>query len=97
MKAFAFIHSPFLRNCTNSFGSNKRLYILSVSNINMYSVWVRLINNVINMKAKHLIIVSLLLAVLTIGAVSASDDIADDLTVSDETGGGRLLPLMMLK
>lgn len=37
------------------------------------------------MKIKHLIIVSLLLAVLTIGAVSASEDIADDLTVNEES------------
>ena len=42
------------------------------------------------MKMKHLIIVSLILAVLTIGAVSATDDIVDDLTVNDETGGGKL-------
>lgn len=38
------------------------------------------------MKMKHLIIVSLILAILTIGAVSASDDVASDdvLAVSDE-------------
>ena len=37
------------------------------------------------MKIKHLLIVSLILAVLTIGAVSASEDISDDLTASDIT------------
>ena len=38
------------------------------------------------MKAKYLIIVSLVLAILTIGAVSASDDIADNLTANDDSG-----------
>ena len=38
------------------------------------------------MKAKYLIIASLILAILTIGAVSASDDIADDLTANDDSG-----------
>ena len=37
------------------------------------------------MKIKDLLIVSLILAVLTIGAVSASEDISDDLTASDIT------------
>ena len=31
-----------------------------------------------NMKVKHLMIVTLLLAILTIGAASASDDISDE-------------------
>ena len=35
------------------------------------------------MKIKYLIIVSLILAILTVGAVSASED-ADNLTVSDD-------------
>jgi hypothetical protein len=35
------------------------------------------------MKIKHLIIVSLILAVLTIGAVSASDDISEDIVSAD--------------
>ena len=39
------------------------------------------------MKIKHLIIVSLILAILTIGAVSASEDIADDLASNNETVG----------
>ena len=37
------------------------------------------------MKIKHLMIVSLILAILTIGAVSASEDISDDLTANNET------------
>ena len=37
------------------------------------------------MKRKHLVIVSLILTILTLGAVSASDNITDDLAVEDAT------------
>ena len=41
------------------------------------------------MKTKYLIMVSLILAVLTIGAASASDDIGlDDVSASDESVEG---------
>ena len=39
------------------------------------------------MKIKYLMMVSLMLAILTIGAVSASEDISDDLTANNETVG----------
>ena len=35
------------------------------------------------MKVKYLVIVSLILAILTIGAVSASEDVSDDLAVDE--------------
>ena len=48
------------------------------------------------MNIKHLILVSLLLAILTIGAVSASEDAAlDELAADNEIGGGKLPPRTM--
>ena len=67
---------------------NSYLYLYHVSYTLHYIPYVDiLVKNCDNMKIKYLIMVSLMLAVLTIGAVSASEDISsdDDLAASEIT------------